>query len=122
MSAKKVKFETVDEYISAFPQTIRETLEKVRHTIQKTAPDALETISYQIPAFTYGRVMLYFAAYKNHYSLTIPHPGKVLETFKDELSVYDISKSTIRFPIDHPFPFDLLASISRFRMEECREK
>ena len=113
MAATKIKFQTVDEYISTFPAPVKETLEKMRHTIKKAAPDAEEVISYQMPAYKYNGMLIYFAGFKKHYSLFIPQPSKVFETFKEELSAYDIHKSTIRFPADKPFPLELLSRITQ---------
>jgi uncharacterized protein YdhG (YjbR/CyaY superfamily) len=54
----------IDEYIAGFPNDVQEILEKIRRTIRKAAPDAEETISYQIPTFTLkGKYLVYFAAY-----------------------------------------------------------
>ncbi|HZA24352.1 MAG TPA: hypothetical protein VFA32_17425 [Dehalococcoidia bacterium] len=49
MATPKKRFETVDEYISAFPQNVQDILEKLREAIREAAPQAEETISYQIP-------------------------------------------------------------------------
>jgi uncharacterized protein YdhG (YjbR/CyaY superfamily) len=122
MSAAKIKFQTVDEYISTIPEEIRQTLEKIRQTIKQAAPAAEEVISYQIPAFKYHGMMIYFAAYKKHYSLFIPHPLKIYEAFREELSPYEIHKSNIKFPLDKPFPLDLLSKITKFRLKENLEK
>lgn len=118
MSSERLKIETVDEYIGGFSGKVRSTLKKIRYTIQQAAPNALETISYQMPAYKNGQVMFYFGAYQNHISLTLPHPAQVYEAFKNQLSGYDISKSTIRFPLDEAFPFDLLSAIAEFRIKE----
>jgi uncharacterized protein YdhG (YjbR/CyaY superfamily) len=126
MAATKIKFQTVDEYVSTFPAPVRETLEKIRHTIKKAAPDAEEVISYQMPAYKYHGMLIYFAGFKQHYSLFIPQPSKVYESFKDELSAYEIHKSTIRFPGDKPFPLELLSKITQLlvknKLENLKKK
>jgi uncharacterized protein YdhG (YjbR/CyaY superfamily) len=119
MQAEKIKFQTVNEYIGTFPGEVRETLEKIRETIKQAAPGAEEGISYQMPAFGYnGAMMIYFAAFKKHYSIFIPHPSKIYHAFKDELSPYEIHKSTIRFPSDRPFPLNMLSKMIKFMVEE----
>jgi len=60
---------TVDEYIAGFPPDVQEILEKIRKTIRAAAPDAQETIKYQIPTFTLKGNLISFAAYKKHIGL-----------------------------------------------------
>ncbi len=92
-------------------------LEKIKMTIRKAAPDAEETISYEIPTFTLkGNYLVYFAAYKKHISL-YPAP-RGIEKFKKELSAYEGGKGTVRFPLDKPIPFDLISRIVKFRVKE----
>lgn len=118
MQTAKIKFQTVDEYINSFPGDVQGTLENIRQTIQQAAPEAKEVISYQMPAYLYHGVLIYFAAFKNHYSLFIPHALKVCEAFKKELVVFEIHKATFKFPNDKPFPLELLGEIARFRVKE----
>jgi uncharacterized protein YdhG (YjbR/CyaY superfamily) len=67
----------IDEYIAGFPNDVQEILEKIRMTIRKAAPDAEETISYQMPTFTLkGNYLVYFAAYKKRTCL--PGSGRIL--------------------------------------------
>ena len=90
-------------------------------TIRKAAPDAEETISYQIPTFTLrGKYLVYFAAYKKHIGL-YPAPTGIAE-FEEELSVYGAGKGTLRFPFDKPIPFDLITKIVKFRVTENLNK
>jgi uncharacterized protein YdhG (YjbR/CyaY superfamily) len=110
----------IDEYIAGFPNDVQEILEKIRMTIRKAAPGAEETISYQIPTFTLkGRYLVYFAAYKKHIGL-YPAP-RGIEKFKEELSVYEGGKGTVRFPLDKPIPFDLISKIVKFRVKKNLE-
>jgi len=111
----------IDEYIAGFPNDVQEILEKIRMTIRKAAPDAEETISYQIPTFTLkGEYLVYFAAYKKHIGL-YPAP-RGIERFKKELSLYEGGKGTVRFPLDKPIPFGLIKRIVRFRAKENLER
>jgi uncharacterized protein YdhG (YjbR/CyaY superfamily) len=107
--------QTVDEYLSMQPQSTREVLTQVRRAIRQALPGATEIISYQMPAYRVaGRVAIYFAGWKNHYSL-YPVSGEVLEAFRDALAPYDVNdKGTARFPLDAPVPVDLIGGIARF--------
>lgn len=108
----------MDEYISSFPEDVQRILEKTRQTIRKAAPEATETISYQIPTFKLnGKYLVYFAGYTKHISLYPIPSGK--EAPK-ELSPYKSGKGTVRFPIDKPIPFDLVRKIVQFRIKESR--
>jgi uncharacterized protein YdhG (YjbR/CyaY superfamily) len=121
MRANEATPKDMDEYIAGFPSDVQEILEKIRATIKKAAPEAEETISYQIPTFTLkGKYLIYFAAYKKHIGL-YPAPRGV-EKFKKELSAYEGGKGTVRFPFDKPIPFGLIRRIVRFRAKENSER
>jgi uncharacterized protein YdhG (YjbR/CyaY superfamily) len=110
-----------DDYITAFPEEVREKLQKIRAAIQKELPDAEETIRYGIPTFRLnGTNLVHFAAFKDHLSF-FPTPSGV-EKFRKELRAYPLSKGTIQIPLDVPVPYDLIARIARFRAEETRQK
>ena len=111
----------IDEYISGFPAAVQETLNKVRATISKAAPDARETISYAIPTFTLNKTnLVHFAGFKNHIGFYPAPTGS--EAFKAELSVYKTGKGSVQFPIDKPMPLDLITKIVEFRVRETLEK
>jgi uncharacterized protein YdhG (YjbR/CyaY superfamily) len=107
----------IDGYIARFPSDVQKILEKIPTAIKKAAPDAEETISYQIPTFTLkGRYLVYFAAYKKHISIYPAPRGS--EEFKEALSAYEGGKGTVRFPLDKTIPFDLISRIVKFRVKE----
>lgn len=106
----------IDEYIAGFPDNVQKILEKIRMTIRKAAPDAEETIKYQIPTFTLKGNLISFAAYKKHIGLYPAPAGN--EKFRKELSVYKAAKATVQFPLDQPIPFDLISQMVKFRMKE----
>jgi uncharacterized protein YdhG (YjbR/CyaY superfamily) len=110
----------MDEYIAGFPPDVREILEKIRSTIRKAAPDAEETIKYQMPAFTLKGNLVYFAAFKNHIGFYPPvaGPEKGNEKLKEELSVYEGSKGSLKFPLDQPIPYHLISKIVKIRVRE----
>jgi uncharacterized protein YdhG (YjbR/CyaY superfamily) len=113
--AEKTKFETPDQYISAFPKDVQAILQKIRKAIQKAVPDAEEVISYNIPAFKFHGWIFYYSAYKEHYSLSCPPPFIIFDAFKKELSVYEVTKSAIRFPLDKPVPTTLISEMAKVR-------
>jgi uncharacterized protein YdhG (YjbR/CyaY superfamily) len=117
MDIEKTAPGNIDEYIAGFPRDVQEILEQVRTTIRQAAPDAKETISYQMPTFTLdGKYLVYFAAYRKHIGL-YPAPLENSE-FKEELSAYASGKGTVKFPLDRPIPFDLIRRLVKFRMQE----
>jgi len=113
----KTDFRSVDEYIGTFPKDVQATLETIRRTIQRAVPEAEEVISYQMPAYKFHGRMLYFSAYKNHYSLFGATQG-VRRAFKKELSRYEGTKGTIQFPLDEPVPVKLIRDIAMYRAKE----
>jgi uncharacterized protein YdhG (YjbR/CyaY superfamily) len=116
----KTKIQDIDEYISGFQPTTQLILHQVRDTIRNIAPEAKETMSYQIPTFNLQGNLVHFAAFKNHIGF---YPGQsAIETFKEELTVYECAKGTVKFPIDKALPLPLIAKIVKFRIQENLEK
>ena len=120
MKAKQQQPTTIDEYIAGFPAEVQPLLEKVRAAIRKAAPDAEEAIKYQIPTFVLNGNLIHFGGYKNHIGL---YPGsRPVEVFTDELSTYEVSNGTVRFPLDKPIPYGLIGRITRFCVKRNLEK
>jgi len=115
MMRKKV-FKTIDEYIAVLPKNVQIILEELRQAIRDAAPEAEEAISYQMPAFKLKGNLVFFAAFKNHIGF-YPTPSAI-EAFKEKLSGYEVSKGTVRFPLNEPIPFDLVKEMVRFRVKE----
>lgn len=109
----------VDEYIAEFPKDTQKILKQLRSTILKAAPGAEEGISYQMPAYKYHGMLVYFAGYKTHVGF-YPTPSGI-EAFKKELSVYKGAKGSVQFPLDKPLPLQLITKIVKFRMKENLE-
>jgi uncharacterized protein YdhG (YjbR/CyaY superfamily) len=107
---------SIDDYIGDFPKDVQRILRKLRSTIKKAAPQAQETISYQIPTFTLRGYLVHFAAFKDHVSL-FP-TSSPMKTFQTELSPYKVSRGTIQFPLDRPLPLTLVSRIVKFRVRE----
>ena len=120
MTNDKTAPTNIDEYIAQFPQDVQEILQELRATIRAAAPEAEETISYQMPPFKLKGNLVYFAAYKNHIGF-YPAP-RGIEAFKQELSAYKGGKGSVQFPIDKPLPLDLISKIVHYRVTENLEK
>ena len=112
-----VKPGNFDDYISSFPEGVATILIQIRGIIIKAAPDAIESISYGMPAYkTNGRPLVYFAGFKNHIGLYATPSGHI--QFAEELSVYKKGKGSVQFPLSKPIPFDLIKRIVEFRVKE----
>jgi len=118
--AEREKFETIDEYIGTFPENVQLILQEIRKVMKENAPDAEDLISYQIPAFKYYGMLIYYSAYQKHVSVSTA-PFKVFEVFEKELSPYKRSKSTVQFPLDQPVPYQLIGEMTKFRVKENKE-
>ncbi len=115
----KTDFQNADEYIATFPDEVQTVLQAVRGTIREAVPGGgEEVISYQIPAVKHHGWVFYYSAHQRHYSLSCPPPWTVFEAFQEQLAPYEISKSTIRFPLDQPVPVALIRDMARFRAEQ----
>ena len=120
MKTSQTAPQNIDEYIAGFPHDVQAILEKIRMTIRKAAPNAEETIKYQIPTFTLKGNLVHFAAFKKHIGF-YPAPTGT-EKFQKELSVYKGAKGSVRFPLDKPIPFALISKIVKFRVKENLER
>jgi uncharacterized protein YdhG (YjbR/CyaY superfamily) len=115
------RFVSVDEYIESFPADVQAVLQRVRRTIREALPDAEETISYHLPTFTLdGVVVVHFAGWKNHVSVYPAPTGN--DDFAQELAPYRSAKSTLKFPIREPVPYDLIGQVASRRVEERRDR
>lgn len=110
--AKRPIYKDIDAYIDNQPAEFRSILNNIRRTIIKAIPDAEEVISYGIPAFRYHGIVVYFASFKNHYSIFIR--PRFMNVFKSELSKYKTSKSAVNVPSGDPVPVRLIAKIVKY--------
>jgi uncharacterized protein YdhG (YjbR/CyaY superfamily) len=118
---ERKRYATIDEYISTFPSQIRDVLERIRQTIQKAVPEATETISYDMPTFDLnGEHLVFFAGWKQHISL-YPLPAGD-EAFQQRILPYKEERSTLRFPLARPIPYDLVEQVATFLMKERSAK
>ena len=116
MTNLKPTAKDIDEYIARFPDHIQVILQQIRATIQEAAPEATETISYQMPAFAQNGMLVYFAAWKQHIGFYPPISDQA--DFKAEAMRYEGPKGNLQFPPDQPMPLDLIRKIVQFRLQE----
>ena len=115
------KYESVDDYMADVPDDARATLDSVLAAIRDAAPDAIETISYQMPTFRRnGKVLVHVAAWKHHIGV-YPIPAGTAE-FRREAAAYAEAKGTLRFPLDQPVPVGFVRDVVRFRAAEIEER
>ena len=116
------KATTVDEHLAALPDDRRGTMEGLRQTIRDAAPDAVETIAYDMPAFRTagGKFLVSFDAYQRHYSL-FPASETVIEEIGEPIRPYLSGRGTIRFPASRPIPLDLVRRVVEIRVRETRD-
>ena len=106
----------VDAYIARAPKEVRGKLKELRAVIRKTAPTAVERISYGMPYYSYKGRLAYFRHWKAHIGFYIPTP--VIEEHKNELADYETAKATVRFPPDKKFPVALIKKLVKARMKK----
>lgn len=113
-------YKTVDEYIALQSTDHQVYLETIRQIIKTTVPDAVEVLSYQMPAYKYHGMLCFFAVFKDHYSLFVS--PAIREAFASELKPYKTTKSAIHFPFSNPIPVKLIEEIVRFAAVINKEK
>ncbi len=111
---------TVDEYIASYPAEVRVLLEEMRKIIKAAAPQAIEVISYSMPAFKQSGMLVWFGAHTNHIGFYPRASG--IEAFKEELSAYKNAKGSVQFPFAQPLPAELIKKIVHFRIAENLKK
>jgi uncharacterized protein YdhG (YjbR/CyaY superfamily) len=111
---------TIDEYIDAAPTEARKKLREMRACIRASAPDAKEGLKWGMPAFSYRRILVTFAAFKHHIGF-YPTPSAV-STFAKDLKKFATAKGSIQFPLDKPLPLPLIRKITAFRVRESLEQ
>lgn len=114
---KSKVYMSFQHYLEDFPANIVIKLKNIREVIAQNAPDSVECIAYNMPAFKmFKKPLVYFAAFKNHIGFYALPSGNV--AFQKELSKYKVGKGSIQFPLDQEIPYDLIAQIVEFRVHE----
>jgi uncharacterized protein YdhG (YjbR/CyaY superfamily) len=111
---------SIDDYIGGFPPDVQSILERIRATVRQAAPEAKETISYAIPCFNLNGALVYFAAFRHHVGFYPPVKGDA--GLEKAVSKYAGEKGNLRFPLDQPIPYALIARIVRLRVKQNQLK
>jgi uncharacterized protein YdhG (YjbR/CyaY superfamily) len=120
MTPKKARPKSITEYIDAAPKEAQKKLREMHAGIRKSAPGATESLKWEMPAFSYRRILVTFAAHKTHIGF-YPTPSAV-SAFAKELSKFVTAKGSIQFPLEKPLPLPLIRKITAFRVRESIEK
>ena len=116
MASRKAAPASIDAYVAGFSPEVQAILERIRRTVAKAAPGAKEAISYSIPAFKLKGTLVYFAAFKNHIGFYPPTRGDA--QLEKAVSPYAGEKGNLRFPLDRPIPYALIARIVKLRVKQ----
>src|SRR5690348_6111630 len=117
MVTQKLKPITIEEYINAAPADVQEKLWQLHECIRKAAPGATEDIKWRMPAYSYQKILVTFALFKNHIGF-YPMPS-AMEKFSKELNKYKTGEGSVQFPLDKPLPLPLIRKIVKFRVKEA---
>src|SRR6266852_4546253 len=120
MTPKKARPKRITKYINAAPKEARKKLREMRACIRTAAPGAKESLKWGMPAFSYRRILVTFAAFKHHIGF-YPTPSAV-RAFAKDLSKFATAKGSIQFPPEKPLPLPLIRKITAFRVRESIEK
>jgi len=119
MIAKKIKPTSIEEYIDAAPADVQAKLRQLQTCIRKTAPGAKESLKWGMPAFSYQKILVTFAVFKNHIGF-YPMPSAI-KAFAKDLEKYKTASGSVQFPLDKKIPLTLITKIIRFRVKESKE-
>jgi uncharacterized protein YdhG (YjbR/CyaY superfamily) len=119
-TAKKAPPKSITEYINAAPKEAQKKLREMRACIRAAAPGAEESLKWGMPAFSYRRILVTFAAFRHHIGF-YPTPSAV-KAFANDLAKFATAKGSIQFPLEKPLPLPLIRKITAFRVRESIEE
>jgi uncharacterized protein YdhG (YjbR/CyaY superfamily) len=120
MTPEKARPKSIAEYINAAPKDARKKLREMRTCVRAAAPGAKESLKWGMPAFSYRRILVTFAAFKHHIGF---YPtSSAVSAFAHDLSKFATAKGSIQFPLENPLPLSLIRKITAFRVRESIEK
>jgi uncharacterized protein YdhG (YjbR/CyaY superfamily) len=117
----RLKAKTVPEYLAQIPPKQRAAIDKLRKAIQAAAPKAVEGISYGIPIYKLGKMLVGYGVADKHLAF-YACSNSVLKDFEDDIEKFDTSMGTIRFQPEKPIPAALVKRIVKARIVENLEK
>jgi uncharacterized protein YdhG (YjbR/CyaY superfamily) len=119
-STKKAPPKSIADYINAAPKEARKNLREMRACIRAAAPGAKESMKWRMPAFSYRRILVMFAAFKHHIGF---YPTRsAMRAFEKDLSKFVTGRGSIQFPLEKPLPLPLIRKITALRVRESLEK
>jgi uncharacterized protein YdhG (YjbR/CyaY superfamily) len=120
-AGSNAKVQTLKDYLAGVPQLARERVIQLGEAIRSVVPrESVEVISYGIPAFKHGKVLVWYAAFAKHCSL-FPS-ASVINEFKEELKGWTVSKGTVQLPHDKPLPIPLIKKMVKARVAQSAGK
>ena len=120
MTSRRERPKSITEYINAAPKETQKKLREMRACIRAAAPGAKESLKWGMPAFSYRRILVTFAAFKHHIGF-YPTPSAV-RAFAKDLEKFVTADSSIQFPLEKPLPLPLIRKITAFRVRESIEE
>jgi uncharacterized protein YdhG (YjbR/CyaY superfamily) len=119
MALQKIKPTTIQEYVNTAPAGLQEKLWQLHACIQKAAPGAVESLKWRMPAYSYEKLLVTFAVFKNHIGF---YPmASVITAFKKELAAYKTAEGSVQFPHTKKLPLQLISKMVKFRVKENNE-
>ena len=110
---------TIEEYIDAAPAETHAKLKQLHETISKAAPGAKEGLKWSMPAYSYQKILVTFAVFKNHIGF-YPMPSAI-KAFAKELMKFKTATGSVQFPLDQKLPVSLIRKMVQFRVKESKE-
>ncbi|HJP86131.1 MAG TPA: DUF1801 domain-containing protein [Gemmatimonadaceae bacterium] len=113
-AAEKKARNQIRAYTAKLPPSTRRRLKELADVIRKTAPSAVDSFSYQIPAFRLnGKILVWYAGWTNHLSL---YPLNASDRDFADQKGFKTSKGTVQFPLDKPLPVSLIKRLVKSRV------
>lgn len=119
MATQKIKPDTIEEYINAAPAPVQEKLLQLHNCIRAAAPGATEGLKWNMPAYSYQKILVTFAVFKNHIGF-YPMPSAI-KAFAKDIAKFKTASGSVQFPLDKPLPIPLIRKIVKFRVKESKE-
>ena len=111
----------MSDYIAGLEAPERDLIERIRARAVSLVPDAVEGVSYGMPALRYrDSPLLSLMSTKDHIGL-YPFSPEVVSTVEGELDGWSWSKGTIRFTPDTPVPDDVILALVEARRREIAD-
>ena len=110
---------TIEEYIAAASTEVQEKIQQMHECIRAAAPGAVEGLKWSMPAYSYQKILVTFAIFKNHVGF-YPMPSAI-KAFAKELAKFKTARGSVQFPLDQKLPVSLIGKMVRFRVRESKE-